>query len=297
MRRLLLALGLGLAVVIPASASASITSPIKITFSSDTPGAQPNGFASLDSPNVTFYDTMGADLYLNDFGDQSDGQALSVHDDDASALEIRLTHPTTAISMRFGNDDPTVVTPTDQAQLTLYRNATQVAQQSVTVNGNDKMDQTIGQSKGPLFNRAVFQYVDGAGVPLNLIEIVDDIKVNPLCTVAGTETSNELKGTAGSDVICGGGGNDAIFGMGGSDVVYAGLGRDTVNGGLGRDVLLGGLGNDQLSGGRGADLLRGDVGNDTLAGGRGSDHCNGGPGKDRATGCEHVTSATTSRRR
>ena len=37
----------------------------------DTAGAKPDGFQSVSAPQVYFYDTVGADLYLADFGDQS----------------------------------------------------------------------------------------------------------------------------------------------------------------------------------------------------------------------------------
>jgi hypothetical protein len=50
---------------------------------------------------------MGADLSVDDFGDQSRGQALIAGTDtDDSAIRITLARPTTRISMAFGNDDP-----------------------------------------------------------------------------------------------------------------------------------------------------------------------------------------------
>ena len=65
------------------------------------------------------------------------------------------------------------------------------------------MDQRIS-FKNKLFNRVVFQYVDAAEDPIDLIEVIDDVEVGPLCTVARhDEQRPHLNGTSGSDVICG----------------------------------------------------------------------------------------------
>ena len=210
---------------------------------------------------------------------------MSVNSDDASALQIKFAHPTTALSLAFGNDDPSVLTTSDKAVLKLFRGSKLVAPKSVFVNANDAMDQRIGQKQGPLFNRATFQYVLANGTPANLIEIVDDISINPLCTIAGNEHPNTLRGGDSNEVICGGGGGDTIFAGRGNDAVFAGPGADVVYGARGADVLLGGGGNDHLFGQRGADLLRGEKGNDHLDGGRGSDDCLGGPGHDIVKNC------------
>jgi Ca2+-binding RTX toxin-like protein len=277
------------------SASASVATPVTVTFTGDTPGAKPNAFQSAGAPQAFFYDTNGADLYLADYGNQSHGQALGVHNDDASALEIRLAAPTNGISMAFGNDDPGVANSSDQAELKLYRNATLVSQVDVNVNANDLLDQTIGISGQTLFNRATFQYVDASSNPLNLIEIVDDITINPLCTIVGTAAANHLVGTPGNDVICGDAGNDTISGAGGDDLIYGGAGADHVTGGAGNDVvsggtgpdaLYGGIGRDVLYGGKGRDYLNGGRGRDQLKGGIGRDSCDGGPGIDTGNSCE-----------
>jgi Ca2+-binding RTX toxin-like protein len=277
------------------SASASVAAPFTVNFSGDTAGAKPDGFQSAGHPQVFFYDTMGADLYVADFGNQSHGQALAVHNDDSSALEIRLGAPTNAISMAFGNDDPTAVNGSDQAELKLYRNSTLVSQVDVNVNANDLMDQTISYTGQALFNRATFQYVDASGNAVNLIEIVDDITVNPLCTIVGTAGNNHLAGTAGNDVICGDTGKDVIAAGGGDDLVYGGPGKDSINGDSGKDVLFGGSGKDylygskgkdQLNGGKGKDHLIAGTGRDVLNGGTGADNCDGGKGHDASASCE-----------
>jgi hypothetical protein len=270
----------------PSPAAAANTSPITIDFAGDPAGPAPNGFTSVGSSQVSFFDTSGSDLNIGDFSPQSRGPGLAVFGDDASALEIRLAAPTNVLELSFGNDDPSVATTSDRAVLTLFRGASQVSQKSVALNANDVMDQRIRQDKGPLFNRAVFQYVNNAGAPLSLIEIVDDIKTAPLCTVAGTERNDILTGTAGADIICGGGGDDSISALGGNDAVAAGPGADTVDGGGGLDALTGGLGNDILLGKGGADTLKGLEGNDRLDGGADTDRCDGGTGTDSGFSCE-----------
>jgi Ca2+-binding RTX toxin-like protein len=266
------------------TASAAVATPFRISFSADTTGAKPNGFHSSTAPQVFFYDTVGADLYLADFGDQSNGQGLAVHDDDNSALEIRLGAPTNGLSLSFGNDDPSVVNSSDQAELKLYRNTTLVSQVDVNVNANDKLDQTIGIANKGLFNRATFQYVDAAGNPKNLIEIVDDVVLNPLCTIVGTSGNDHLVGTTGNDVICGDSGADSIYGDDGDDLIYAGSGADLVHAGKGKDVVYGGKGKDELYGDKGKDILNGDKGRDDLNGNSGKDQLNGGTGHDSCDG-------------
>jgi Ca2+-binding RTX toxin-like protein len=276
------------------TASAAVATPFRVSFTGDTAGAKADGFHSATAPQVFFYDTVGADLYLADFGTQSDGQGLAVHDDDSSALEIRLASPTNAITLSFGNDDPSVVNGSDQAELKLYRGATLVNQVDVNVNANDKMDQTIGIANKGLFNRATFQYVDASGNAKNLIEIVDDIIFNPLCTIVGTSGDDHLVGTAGNDVICGDSGRDSIYGDSGDDLIYAGGGKDLVHAGNGKDVVYGGKGKDELYGDKGKDVVNGDkgrdhlngnTGRDQLNGGTGHDSCDGGKGHDTQTSC------------
>jgi hypothetical protein len=286
-KRILLVILVVASLAVPSAVSAAAAPPkITIDFAGDTAGPVPNGFTSVASPSVSFYDTMGADLSVFDAGDsQTHGQSLLVSGDDGSALQIRLAHPTTALSLAFGNDDPLVLTTSDRAVLTLFRGFKQVARKTVLVNANDAMDQRIGQKQGPLFNKATFQYVLANGTAANLIEVVDDVRINPLCTIAGTKHRDTLRGGDSKDVICGGGSGDTIFAGRGNDAVFAGRGADVVYGARGADVLLGGRGNDHLFGQRGADLLNGEQGKDHLDGGRGNDDCMGGPGHDVVKDC------------
>lgn len=260
-----------------APATAAVPGPVTINFTGEATGAKANGYSPAGAGGVTFTDTVGANLTVNDYGVQSNGLALAVFGDDASALEIALPQPAMSISLAFGNDQPGVVDATDLASLTLFQGATQVGKVLKNVNANDEMDQRIGFSQGQLFNRAVFQYVDAGEVPLNLIEIVDDLRVGPICTIVGTSGNDKLQGTAGDDVICAMGGRDTINAGNGQDLIFAGVGRDLVRGGRGGDEMFGGGGKDRLLGGSGRDKLNG---------GKQRDFCNGGSGKDTGSSCE-----------
>jgi Ca2+-binding RTX toxin-like protein len=279
--------------VSPGAATAAAPGAITATFSSETTGVKADGFSTVEAPQLHYYNIGGSSIQVGDYGVQSHGRGLSHFGN--GVLEIRIGGPTTAIRLGFGNDDPNSSNTSDMAQLTLFRGATQVGQVDVNFNSNDAMDQTIGFSAGPLFNRATLQYVDATGSPINLTEIADDIIINPPCTIVGTTGNNHLVGTAGKDVICGDAGRDVISGGSGDDLVYGGSGKDQISGGKGRDVLNGGKGRDQinggkrkdvLNGGKGRDTLNGGTGNDTLAGGTGKDHCDGGRGQDHSASCE-----------
>lgn len=277
----------------PGAASAAAPGPITATFSSEADGVKTNGFSTAEAPQLHYYDVGGTGMQVGDYATSSHGKGLAKFG--AGVLEIRFAGPTTAISLGFGNDDPNLSNTSDMARLTLFRGATQVGQVDVNFNANDAMDQTIGFSDGALFNRVTLQYVDASGSPINDTEVVDDITINPPCTIVGTTGNNHLVGTAGNDVICGDAGKDVISGGGGDDLVYGGSGKDEINGGKGKDVLTGGKGKDalnggkgkdQLIGGKGKDVLNGGTGKDALAGGTGKDHCDGGKGHDTATSCE-----------
>lgn len=272
--------------VTPSPASAASTSNIFINFSGDTVGGKPNGFSSVDSAQVFFASTTGS-LQVLEIPD-GNGRSLVAFDGGGplGGVEIRLSAPTTGMSIAFGNDDPAIAPAGSKAWLRLFRGAAQVSQVQVTMNRNDIADQQISSDQGPLFDRAVLVYTNAALTPSTLAEVIDDIRINALCSVVGTEGPDILTGTNGNDVICGGGGNDSIDARGGNDLVNAGAGRDTVDGGLGLDSLFGQDGNDILLGRDGADRLIGAAGNDRLEGGPGADLCNGGPGTDTALACE-----------
>jgi Ca2+-binding RTX toxin-like protein len=287
------ALGFG-GLLAPTAASATTPTDSSVTFTGETTGAKPNGYSSAEFAGLKFRDMYDGNLYVEDDTPYSHGQGLVSYLHGYSGVEMRLTNPTTAISLAFGYDYAPLFDGTDQAELTLYRGGTVVDRVDVNVNANATMDQTISYSGGRLFNRATFQYVDAAGNYKDAIEIIDDISVAPLCTISGGAGNNNLNGTAGNDVICGdtgadniagGGGADLIYPGPGSDVVYGQAGGDTVMPSKGYDTVVGGKGADDLRGGAGRDRLSGSSGNDDLSGGLGRDYCNGGSGHDHATSC------------
>jgi Ca2+-binding RTX toxin-like protein len=256
-------------------ASAAVPSDLTVDFTGEPAAWVANGYSTASSPDVKFYDTGGSgNLLVTDYGNQSHGQAIASF---SGATEIRLTNPSTHISLAFGDDDPGFLDGTAQARLIAYRGATKVGQTLKNVNANDVMDQTISfQNK--LFNRVVFEYVDAAEVPVpNLPEIVDDVQVGALCTIVGTANNDTLTGTAGSDVICGDTGVDRIRGLGGDDLILSGGGADIAHGDGG---------NDKVNGGDQRDRIFGDAGNDVLGGGKKKDTCVGGAGHDSGSTCE-----------
>jgi hypothetical protein len=260
--------------------AASGSGPNLIGFELDTAGAAAEAFTSKDNPTVHFVDTMGNDLEVADFGSQSNGQALAVNHDDASALFMLFDVPTTKVSLTFGNDDPGFSQPGDTATLIVYRNLKKIATRHVVMNRNDDADQVITYT-GVAIDKARFVY-DRAGTPINLIEIVDDINVAPNCTIKGTSAGNNLKGTTGNNVMCGFGGADRLDGRAGNDGLFGGLGGDVLIGGDGNDLMAGGAGNDTI---RAVDRVSG---NDTAYGGPGNDICEIDAGDTAAADCETV---------
>lgn len=154
-----------------------------VGFEGDVLGGKVNGFASVGNPGVHFSDTSGANLFINDFGAQGDGQSLAVFDDsDRGKLQIDFDFGVNSISLDFGNDDPGWTLATDLAWLQIFNGATLVTTLSVLLNRDDIMNQSISYS-GAAFNRAFFYFgnaagdptTGGNGVPTGLIEIVDNI--------------------------------------------------------------------------------------------------------------------------
>jgi Ca2+-binding RTX toxin-like protein len=262
------------------SPAVSTPDPYRIGFELDSAGLVSEAFTSKDNPTVHFVDTIGNDLQVQDFGDQGNGQALGVFGDDPSALFMLFDVPTTKVSLTFGNDDPGFAQPGDTATLIVYRNLKRIATRHVVMNLNDLADQVITYT-GPAIDKARFVY-DRAGTPINLIEIVDDINLAPICTIGGNGAGNNLRGTTHSDGLCGFGGADNLDSRAGNDIVFGGPGGDTLNGGDGNDLLGGGLGNDTV---KVADRVSG---NDIAYGGPGNDVCEIDEGDTAAADCETV---------
>ena len=149
-----------------------------IDFESDTDGLKPNGWASADSALVTFSDSMGEDLRLQDWWHQSHGKGLATYWDDESYLIMDFgVLPATDLQLEFGNDDPVATNPGDLAVLTAFLGGTQVGQTTVVMNRDDIMNQTIGIS-GVVFDRATFFYDVTRIGWTGMIEIVDNIEFN-----------------------------------------------------------------------------------------------------------------------
>ena len=291
----LVALLLGLTSVAQALPS-SVKAP-SINFERDASGGKLNGFTSVDSSIVHFADSRGdrgqpgwvrpvavrangsALIDVVDATPESDGQGLATPTDDASALIINFDVPIKKLSLVFGNDDPSVTEPGDVAILQVFNGAAMVDSASVVVNENDAGDQTIAV-QGTTFRNAAFFYARGE-TPIDLIEVVDNIRVSPACTIRGTNGRDRIGGDAKANSICGFDGNDRMNARGNNDFAHGGGGADRIKGGADNDTLLGGSGDDVIRAQDGVD------GNDTVYGGGGSDTCYLDVG-DFQLGCEDV---------
>jgi len=260
-------LALGLTLILPSMAHAlpsSVKAP-RVTFERDSTGGKPNGFTSADSSIAHFSDSSGENMNVADTSPETIGQGLRIFGDDDSRLIINFDVPIKKLSLVFGNDDPGFTQAGDVALLNVYRGGVLVDSTSVVMNRNDEADQTIGVAGGK-FKRAELVYARGE-TPIDLIEIVDNIRFSPVCTIKGTNSRDRLDGNAKKNSICGFEGNDRINARGKNDFAHGGGGKDRVKGGPGDDTLLGGSGPDVI---RAQDGIEG---NDTVYGGGGNDTC------------------------
>ncbi|MCP4258715.1 MAG: hypothetical protein GY774_14625 [Planctomycetes bacterium] len=150
---------------------------ITIDFTNDSSGLKPNGWVSADTSLVSFTDSIGAHLIVGDNGVSSHGQALGVYWDDPSYMIMDFSVIVDSLQFEFGNDDPSVSNPGDEAILTVFLGGSQVGQTSVVMNRDDIMNQLIGIS-GVNFDKATF-FFDVTRTPPNppgLIEIIDNIE-------------------------------------------------------------------------------------------------------------------------
>ena len=151
-----------------------------VDFESEASGAKANGYTVN---GVTFTDTVGSGLNVDNFGAQGNGQSLAVFTDgDGSGLQMTFGGVYSKLKLDFGNDDPAWTNAGDLALLRAFLGVNQVGQVTVVLNRDDIMNQTIGIS-GVSFDNAFFAYVDPqlqpfTGTdPIGLIEIVDNIAV------------------------------------------------------------------------------------------------------------------------
>jgi len=168
------------AVMVAASPAAAQT----INFSSS---GCTSGCATLVDSGVTFSTALaGSNLFVGNFGVQSDGNGLAVFNDaDGNFLIGDLSFLTTSILLAFGNDDPSFTVAGDLARLQVFLAGTLVGTSQVVLNRDDILNQTIGFSGGT-FDRFTFAFTNAAGAPFTgggnagtgLIEIVDNITFN-----------------------------------------------------------------------------------------------------------------------
>lgn len=148
-------------------------------FSSDATGFVPNGFVSVDAPNIVFSDTVGADLRLNDWALQSDGIGLAILDDDPSRLRMDFVENVSEVFLDFGNDAGYVDGDgIIWAWMIGYNGGVQVASTSLMSNDDDILNQTIGIIGE--FDAAEFYYGDSIGNPIDHAEIVDNVRTAPI---------------------------------------------------------------------------------------------------------------------
>jgi hypothetical protein len=175
-----------------------------IDFESDVAGPKPNGWQSVDSANAFFTDSLGADLYVADYGAQGDGQSLTTNPDDSSFLIIDFAIPMKSISMDFGNDDPFWTAPGDYAELRLFHGGNFVGSAQVVMNRNDIMDQTIALADAGCFDSAHFEYVVTVPTPPGtdgLIELVDNIAFEPCVLFKAVTSGNDVDGDGAIDKV------------------------------------------------------------------------------------------------
>lgn len=170
-----------------------------IDFESDPTGPVPNGWQSIDSADAFFTDSIGADLFVADYGIQSIGQAMAVNPDDASFLIINFTYPMKMVGLDFGNDDPGWTAPGDYAELRTFMAGGMVGSAQVVMNRDDIMNQNIMFSGG-CFDTAEFEYVVTVPTPQGadgLIEVVDNIvfeECDPLVKEIVSGNDRDLNG-------------------------------------------------------------------------------------------------------
>ena len=194
-RRVSVALGCLLAAASPARST-----PIIIDFEADAVGAKVNPFVPTGVGGVMFSDSVGQDLWVDDFGSAGSGhRCLYVGTDmDLSVLKIAFGFMADQFSLDFGNDDPAFTNPGDLAVLRLFHDAAPIGLVAVVLNRNDIMDQTIsfGAIGGSArFNNVTFAYVNpfldpatgGGQVNVGLAEVVDNLSIDPAASASVPE--------------------------------------------------------------------------------------------------------------
>ena len=166
-----------------------------ITFEADAPGLRPSGFQSIQSSMVTFSDSSGSDILLDNFSPQSIGNGIALTSFATSAFVLDFSVNVNFLSLDFGNDDSCCMQSGATAVLEVFLNGTLVGTSQLAVNLNDLMDQTIVFSmNNVVFNRAVFRYQQSIGTP-GATEIIDNIVFTPASAPTPEPASILLLGT------------------------------------------------------------------------------------------------------
>jgi hypothetical protein len=160
-------------------ANAGSAATILVNFDSDVVVNPLNGFASVDSPDITFSDTIGENLVIVNAPVITGGSnALAVFFDDASALRIDFSFVASDVQLLFGNDNPAFLGAGDVFELVAFLGAAPVGVPvTVVPNFNSIVDDPIGFS-GMLFDAVELRYT-GAGT----IEIIDNLMVTMAVTI------------------------------------------------------------------------------------------------------------------
>lgn len=149
--------------------AASAANAVMIDFESEATGTKVNGYTIGD---VSFSDTSGADLQVDDWANQSDGQALGVFNDDSSRLQMDFASDVDYLAFDLGNDDPGWESQGDgNLYAEIWNNGSFLTTLSFAPNWNDDMDQRF-EVTGYIFD--MIQIYHSA----DLIEIVDNIEYN-----------------------------------------------------------------------------------------------------------------------
>lgn len=163
-------IGLALAATLCASRAFATT----ITFDADSPGPKPDGFSSVDSPLVTFTDTLGGVLFVASTSPDTPGRQLIDFNHDPTALRMDFASPVTSLQFSFSNNDACCLSPGDSGFLAVFNGLTFVGTTSTAMDTADGTNQTIAFTGGP-FTSALFWYGASTTRVLPFTPIIDDV--------------------------------------------------------------------------------------------------------------------------